>query len=92
MLQLLELSFGKTLTLSNVKHVANTAKNLITECYLDDSRLEWRVKGGKVVFSFNGGYFVKAFKTERIYKLAVVNAPLASINEINSNFAYLNEL
>ena len=66
MLQVLELSSRKTLTLSNVKHVADTIKNLITEYYLDDSGLKWRVKGDKVVFSFNGVYFGKTFKTESI--------------------------
>ena len=37
-------------------------------------------------------YFGKAFKTERMYKLVIVNAPLASINEINFGSTYLNEL
>ncbi|KAJ6818565.1 uncharacterized protein M6B38_406515 [Iris pallida] len=64
---------GKSLTLQDVKHVPAIAKNLISGGLLCNAGLRMDINAGQMVMSIKGTYFGKAFYTEGMFKLQLVN-------------------
>ncbi|XP_031255123.1 uncharacterized protein LOC116113113 [Pistacia vera] len=70
---LLKLTFGKTLSLSNVLHVPNIRYNLVSVYVLGKAGVKVSFKGDKIVMSKNGAFVGKGYCSGELFKLSVLN-------------------
>nr|GEV67899.1 Pol polyprotein [Tanacetum cinerariifolium] len=78
---ILKLTSGKDLVLSNVLHVPNITKNLISGPILSNKRFKLIFESDKFVITKGGVYVGKGYFDERLFKLSVVTDD----NVINNN-------
>ncbi|GKE16581.1 hypothetical protein Tco_1424158 [Tanacetum coccineum] len=80
---ILKLNSGKDLVLSNVLHVPNITKNLISDPILSNKGFKLVFELDKFVITKGGVYVGKSYLDERLFKLSVVTDD----NVINNNNA-----
>ncbi|GJW79897.1 retrovirus-related pol polyprotein from transposon TNT 1-94 [Tanacetum coccineum] len=78
---ILKLTFGKDLVLSNVLHVPNITKNLISGPILSNKGFKLVIGSDKLVITKGGVYVGKGYLDEGLFKLSVVTDD----NVINNN-------
>ncbi|GJW79895.1 retrovirus-related pol polyprotein from transposon TNT 1-94 [Tanacetum coccineum] len=69
---ILKLTSGKDLVLSNVLHVPNITKNLISGPILSDKGFKLVIESDKLVITKSGMYVGKGYLDEGLFKLSVV--------------------
>nr|GFA24109.1 Pol polyprotein [Tanacetum cinerariifolium] len=77
------LTFGKDLVLSNVLHVPNITKNMISGPILSNEGFKLVFRSNKFIITKGGVYVRKGYLDEGLFKLSVVTDD----NAINNNNA-----
>ena len=68
-----KMSSGKMMILTNVFHVLDIKKNLISANFLCKSGIKTVLKSDKLILSKNGIFVGKGYATNGMYKLSIIN-------------------
>ena len=67
------MSSGKVLILTNIFHVPDIKKNLVSANLLYKSGVKVVLESNKLIFSKNGIFVGKGYATDSMYKLSIIN-------------------
>ena len=97
-----KMSYGKMLILTNIFHIPNIKKNLVSANLLCKSGVKAILESDKLILSKNEIFVGKGYVTDGMYKLSIINKKVFSCTYIidfsylwharlgNLNFKYLN--